>query len=176
MPLFQEGQRKDHRPENWLGPQHAAAAPTRQPFAVCQPHDARVASAPPHHDLDGGLATRRHCSEQSRLCDVVCDDGTRYRIRACMKGYLLELNQRIKEDPELLHTRTMTEGYVAVLQPKREDEDKVSVGLLSEAMYSARQAKRAKAGGGAGGRGAGGAQGCSATSALQDGDKGQANG
>ena len=130
------------------------------------------------HILNGNPPTRRYCSEQSRLCDVVCDDGSRYRIRACMKGYLLELNQRVKDDPGLLHSRTMTEGYIAVLQPKREDEDKVSVGLLNEEMYRARQAKRPKAGGGTAAATAGGAaegQGAEGSSAPQEGDNGPRN-
>jgi hypothetical protein len=126
-------------------------------FSLCQPRCKPWCpgprAKPKDHILNGRPPTLRYCSEQSRLCDVVCDDGSRYRIRACMKGYLLELNQRIKDDPGLLHSRTMTEGYVAVLQPKREDEDKVSVGLLNEEMYRARQAKRIKAGGGTGGGG-----------------------
>lgn len=130
------------------------------------------------HVLNGNPPTRRYCSEQSRLCDVVCDDGSRYRIRACMKGYLLELNQRVKDDPGLLHSRTMTEGYIAVLQPKREDEDKVSVGLLNEEMYRVRQAKRPKAGGGTAAATAGGAaggEGAEGSSAPQEGDNGPRN-
>lgn len=90
----------------------------------------------------------RYCSEVSRLCDVVCDDGSRHRIRACIRGYILELNERLKGEPGLINTKTMTEGYIAVIQPKGGDEEAVCSSLLNNEQYKEKQAAKCADGGG----------------------------
>jgi glycine cleavage system H lipoate-binding protein len=56
-------------------------------------------------------------------------------IRCCIRGALLEVNQRLLENPQLLVSKAQTEGYIAVLMPKPEDWAKVVKTLLTLAEY-----------------------------------------
>jgi hypothetical protein len=47
----------------------------------------------------------RFLSETSRLCDLVCDDGTRVKVRCALQGHLLEINSRLQENPDLINTK-----------------------------------------------------------------------
>ena len=64
-------------------------------------------------------------SEASRLCDLVCDDGTRVKVRSAVQGILLELNSRLKEQPDLINSKAMTEGFIAIIQPKKDIAENV---------------------------------------------------
>jgi glycine cleavage system H lipoate-binding protein len=75
--------------------------------------------------------------EESRLCDVICDDGSRYKVRSSIKGHLLEMNERLKEEPHLLNSKASTEGFIAIIRPKKEEETKVCSKLLTEEKYLA---------------------------------------
>ena len=46
-------------------------------------------------------------NESSRLCDLVCDDGTRIKVRCAIQGHLLEVNTRLQENPDLLNTKVV---------------------------------------------------------------------
>lgn len=56
------------------------------------------------------------------LCIVRCSDGTQFTLRACVTGRLIEVNQRLLQDPAALlcPAAAANSGYVCILQQKRE--------------------------------------------------------
>ncbi|KAG0165316.1 hypothetical protein DFQ28_004721 [Apophysomyces sp. BC1034] len=54
------------------------------------------------------------------ICELIVGDHVQ-EIKACMHGKLLEVNQRI---PELIGTRFMDIGFIAVIMPRWEDSEK----------------------------------------------------
>lgn len=70
----------------------------------------------------------------SALCKVVSND-TYYIVRCCVKGSLLEVNERLIKEPELLNTSGSSEGYVAIMMPKPEDWLKAKSSFLSREEY-----------------------------------------
>ena len=43
------------------------------------------------------------------LCEITCDDGSVYKIAACIRARLLEINMRLLEEPSLLNTKVREE-------------------------------------------------------------------
>lgn len=41
-------------------------------------------------------------SETGVICHVTCSDGTEYPLHACVKGKLIEVNERLLKNPQLL--------------------------------------------------------------------------
>jgi len=68
------------------------------------------------------ISDRQRCrflTETSRLCDLVCDDGTRIKVRCGIQGHLLEMNSRLKLLPDLINTKVhshLTAALVLVYQ------------------------------------------------------------
>nr|CCA16498.1 conserved hypothetical protein [Albugo laibachii Nc14] len=50
------------------------------------------------------------------LCRIRCQSGRLYEIPSCIRGALLEINERVIEQPELL--KHPAEGYLVIVQPK----------------------------------------------------------
>ncbi|KAJ1634704.1 hypothetical protein T492DRAFT_864751, partial [Pavlovales sp. CCMP2436] len=70
----------------------------------------------------GGMFMGAH----DRLCDVDCDDGTSYTLRACVRGHLVELIASPRGD-----------SYVAVFIPKEGDRitgDKAVIQLEADRL------------------------------------------
>ncbi|XP_055525790.1 protein Abitram [Wyeomyia smithii] len=65
----------------------------------------------------------------STLALVTCNDGHVFKVRGCVQGKLIEVNQRIIQGVELL--RTEGYGYVAVVMPKPEQCDAIKKKLWS---------------------------------------------
>jgi len=101
-----------------LAPSHPALQPFRRVVAVRFDGGKRdlTKSEVKGKRKRGGI----FMAQQDRLCDVDCDDGTSYTLRACVRGYLVEVNERLAEHPELLHGRP-ADAFVAVLIPKEAD-------------------------------------------------------
>lgn len=64
----------------------------------------------------------------STLALVTCNDGSVFKVRGCVQGKLVEVNQRIVQDVELL--RTEGYGYVAIVMPKPEQCESIKEKLL----------------------------------------------
>jgi len=58
--------------------------------------------------------------EESPLCRVICEDGSRYTLYSCIKGKLVEVNEQLLQNPNLLIEKPQTNGYIAIIQPKLE--------------------------------------------------------
>ncbi|KAF5181627.1 Simiate [Thalictrum thalictroides] len=56
----------------------------------------------------------------SALCKVFVKE-TSYVVRCCVKGSLLEVNDRLIKQPELLNSSADREGYIAIVMPKPAD-------------------------------------------------------
>ncbi|XP_062114942.1 uncharacterized protein LOC133828916 [Humulus lupulus] len=70
----------------------------------------------------------------SALCKVITNDGS-YIVRCCVKGWLLEVNEKLIKQPRLLNLSADREGYVAIIMPKPADWLKVKDSLLVSEEY-----------------------------------------
>jgi len=52
------------------------------------------------------------------LCIIRCADGSAHPVHCCIRGKLIEINQRLVQEPDLLRTHHLTEGWIAILMPK----------------------------------------------------------
>jgi glycine cleavage system H lipoate-binding protein len=56
----------------------------------------------------------------SPLCIVHCHgDDNKYIIYSCVKGTLIEINERLLTKPQLLQTHADSQGYVAIVLPNK---------------------------------------------------------
>lgn len=69
----------------------------------------------------------------SALAIVTCNDDTQYKIVSCITGKLIEVNERLIENPKLLAQEG--DGYVAICLPKIENADVIKQTLISEESY-----------------------------------------
>lgn len=76
----------------------------------------------------------QHFESNTALCKVCTSDAS-YIVRCCVKGSLLEVNDRLIERPELLNSLAGREGYIAILMPKPADWLKIKESLLSLEEY-----------------------------------------
>ncbi|CAN1824676.1 Protein Abitram [Linum perenne] len=81
-----------------------------------------------------GMKNAQHFESNTALCKV-CTKEDSYIVRCCVKGSLLEVNDRLIKQPALL-TSSGREGYVAIIMPKPADWLKVKASLLSREEYS----------------------------------------
>ncbi|KAI5333025.1 hypothetical protein L3X38_023155 [Prunus dulcis] len=76
----------------------------------------------------------QHLESNSALCKVCSKDAT-YIVRCCVKGSLLEVNDRLIKQPELLNSAADREGYIAIIMPKPADWLKVKDSLVGLEEY-----------------------------------------
>ncbi|XP_020092684.1 protein Simiate [Ananas comosus] len=77
----------------------------------------------------------QHFESNTALCKV-CANGTFYVVRCCVKGSLLEVNNRLIKQPDLLNSSADREGYIAIIMPKPSDWLKIKDSLLSYEEYN----------------------------------------
>ncbi|XP_074572506.1 uncharacterized protein LOC141829001 [Curcuma longa] len=76
----------------------------------------------------------QHFETNTALCKV-CANGKEFIVRCCVKGSLLEVNDRLLKQPDLLNSSADREGYVAIMMPKPTDWLKIKDSLLSHEDY-----------------------------------------
>ncbi|KAM7517299.1 hypothetical protein LguiA_006882 [Lonicera macranthoides] len=76
----------------------------------------------------------QHFEPNTALCRVCCNDAS-YIVRCCVKGSLLEVNERLMKQPELLNSSAEREGYIAIMMPRPADWLKVKASLLTLEDY-----------------------------------------
>lgn len=76
----------------------------------------------------------QHFESNTALCKVFTGDAS-YIVRCCVKGSLLEVNERLIKQPELLNTTAEREGYIAIMMPRPADWLKAKASLLDFEDY-----------------------------------------
>ncbi|KAI3464793.1 hypothetical protein Pfo_021456 [Paulownia fortunei] len=76
----------------------------------------------------------QHFESNTALCKVCTGDAS-YIVRCCVKGSLLEVNERLIKQPELLNTMPEREGYIAIIMPKPADWLKAKASFLDFEEY-----------------------------------------
>ncbi|KAK6938992.1 Glycine cleavage system H-protein/Simiate [Dillenia turbinata] len=76
----------------------------------------------------------QHFDSNTSLCRV-CSGDSSYIVRCCVKGSLLEVNDRLIKQPGLLNTSADREGYIAIIMPKPADWLKIKDSLLGLEDY-----------------------------------------
>ncbi|KAF8030370.1 hypothetical protein BT93_E2724 [Corymbia citriodora subsp. variegata] len=76
----------------------------------------------------------QHFESNTMLCKV-CTKSDSYVVRCCVKGSLLEVNERLIKQPNLLNSSADREGYIAIIMPRPADWLKVKATLLGLEEY-----------------------------------------
>ncbi|XP_021756581.1 protein Simiate-like [Chenopodium quinoa] len=71
----------------------------------------------------------QHFQPNSILCNVHSGDVP-YTVRCCVKGPLLEVNNKLIENPDLLNSSAEREGYIAIVMPRPGDWLKIKETLV----------------------------------------------
>lgn len=69
----------------------------------------------------------------SMLAIVTCNDDSEYKVVSCITGKLVEINERLGNNPELIGKDGY--GYVAIVLPKMDKCADIISGLLTESDY-----------------------------------------
>ncbi|CAL1355501.1 unnamed protein product [Linum trigynum] len=77
----------------------------------------------------------QHFESNTAICKV-STKGDSYIVRCCVKGSLLEVNDRLIKQPGLLNSSADREGYVAIMMPRPADWLKVKASLMSGEEYA----------------------------------------
>lgn len=78
----------------------------------------------------------------SPLCQITCSDGSSYTPCACMRCFLVEVNENLLEQPQLIMTKPQTDGYLAVVLSKLKDHESEMSRLKTKEQYQNILAKR----------------------------------
>ncbi|XP_015577283.2 protein Abitram isoform X2 [Ricinus communis] len=76
----------------------------------------------------------QHFESNTALCKVCTRDAS-YIVRCCVKGSLLEVNDKLIKQPGLLNSSADREGYTAIMMPKPGDWLKIKSSLLTLEEY-----------------------------------------
>ena len=60
------------------------------------------------------------CQKDTCLCHIETTQGIEFRIPACIDGHVLEINPLLVRRPSLLLEAPMTEGFIAIINPRAE--------------------------------------------------------
>ncbi|KAF4028192.1 Glycine cleavage H-protein [Phytophthora infestans] len=69
------------------------------------------------------------------LCVLKCKSGHEFKLYSCMRGALIEVNERLQKEPELLKQKNQSDGYLAIIQPKKVEVSEIQQSLLSKEEY-----------------------------------------
>jgi len=78
----------------------------------------------------------------SVVCYLDCSDGSRYAVRSCVPGKLVEMNDQLTENPNLVTERPSDRGYLAIVLPTIQASGRYKEELLTEEQYRAEVDKR----------------------------------
>ncbi|CAM8938351.1 unnamed protein product [Rhodiola kirilowii] len=76
----------------------------------------------------------QHFESNTALCKVNTKAAS-YIVRCCVKGSLLEVNNRLSNQPELLNASAERDGYIAIIMPKPADWLKIKSSLITHDDY-----------------------------------------
>lgn len=73
----------------------------------------RLATQPKGKSKKGSQKLQKHAP----ICAIITSDGHNYVITAGLGSKLIEINQSIKENPNLIKERPLASGFIAMIQP-----------------------------------------------------------
>ena len=75
--------------------------------------------------------------ENAILCVINCENGSKFIIRSCVRGTLIEINPLVVQTPALLSEKPFSKGHIAVIMPKLPDGlERLKNELLTEDQYN----------------------------------------
>lgn len=89
----------------------------------------RLSSQPVGKSKKGGQKLQKN----SPICAIICTDEKKYIITASLGAKLIEVNSRICSNFSLIKDKTLSSGYIAIIQPhdwKRTEEIRLSLPKL----------------------------------------------
>ncbi|KAI9906359.1 hypothetical protein PsorP6_004774 [Peronosclerospora sorghi] len=69
------------------------------------------------------------------ICILKCKSGREFTLYSCIRGSLIEVNERLIKDPELLKRKHQSDGYLIIIQPKKLEVAEIQESLLSKTEY-----------------------------------------
>ncbi|KAE9010359.1 hypothetical protein PR003_g15678 [Phytophthora rubi] len=69
------------------------------------------------------------------LCVLKCKSGREFTLYSCIRGSLIEVNERLQKEPELLQQKHQSDGYLVIIQPKKVEVAEIQESLLSKDEY-----------------------------------------
>lgn len=69
------------------------------------------------------------------LCEIECEDGTKYSVQSCVHGKLIEINENLVKNPQLLVEKPKSDGYIAIILPPLTKNNKFQDCLVLEEDY-----------------------------------------
>jgi len=75
--------------------------------------------------------------DKQTVAFVSCDDGSRYALRNGVRGALMEVNERLVDQPDLLTSDPFGQGFLAIILPRKGERDAKTLNLVTEAEYLA---------------------------------------
>jgi len=76
-------------------------------------------------------------SPRDMICTVTMDDDSSFRVYACVRGSVIEINKRLVDEPDLLGSDPLGGGYIAVMLPRISEK-----GSIGQACVEFDQASR----------------------------------
>lgn len=71
----------------------------------------------------------------SSIAAITCKDGSEYKIISCITGKLLQVNEKLINEPQLLLSVDGGDGFVAICLPKLENCNLIKETLLTQEQY-----------------------------------------
>lgn len=93
----------------------------------------RLSSQPKGKSKKGSQKLQKN----SPICSIACSDGSKYVVTACIGSKLMEINQEVCLNFDLIKTKPLADGHIAIIQPndwKRMDEIRLSLPKLGETL------------------------------------------
>lgn len=76
------------------------------------------------------------------LFHINCTDGSKYPVYSCVSGKLVEVNERLKDNPNLIVEKPLDQGYLAVVLPSIPASARYKEELLTPEQYHEAIGKR----------------------------------
>lgn len=67
---------------------------------------------------------------RSVVASIACETGDTFVVTACVSGVLVEVNSALETNPGLVAAKPLTNGYLAVVLPSRNDLERATDNLL----------------------------------------------
>uniref|UniRef100_A0A6M2DMX9 Protein Abitram n=1 Tax=Xenopsylla cheopis TaxID=163159 RepID=A0A6M2DMX9_XENCH len=77
----------------------------------------------------------QYLQENSTICSIFCEDGEVYKVKSNIKGKLVEVNERLLDNPSLLLHAPCAEGHLAIALPNISQIDMWKEKFLTKQQY-----------------------------------------